>query len=366
MKKKILLFASTVLAAMLMTTSAFAAENLGDVNCDGIFDEVDSALILKQALSKDFKDTDEAKNANFDESLANADEDKGVAPDTKYASPQVTANDAAFVYRLYQEANTLMIDVTFGNYTASEIVTMDTPVKEVVERFVGPDAKYDAIYENRFQPKVTDGIAKVKFYSGSDEVGDVYLTQDEGWDIFGYAVRSLVKNTPSYDKNSSNPIFDAAHGDAKVDNEIDVVSVAAESNQGADMSVFDYQWVKRTYQNLLNVLKLNPSAQDIIDAKDGVTDVTGKKYAVHVTFNHDDSTEAHYISKDDDTLNELIENTAAKGLFDYENVTVGDYNEAIGKDKDEKGEYGSIQLQIGSRKFNFALVQRNASEATKP
>lgn len=365
MKKKILLFASTVLAAMLMTTSAFAAENLGDVNGDGIFDEVDSALILKQALSKDFKDSQEAKDANFDESLANADQDLGVAADTKYASPQVTANDAAFVYRLYLEANTLMLDVNIAGVTASEIVTMDTPVKEVVERFVGPDAKYDGVYETKVQPKVADGIAKVKFYSGSDEVGDVYLTEDAGWDIFGYAVRSLVNNQ-EYTKVSEKAIFDANGGDIKTVNDIDLVSVATESNQGADMDVFDYQWVKRTYQTLLSVLKLNPSAQDIIDAKDGVTDVTGTKYAVHLTFNHDESTESHYTSKEDDTLNAIIEKMANDGLFDYENVTVGDYNNSIGKEMDSSGEYGSIQLQIGARKFNFTLVQRNASEATTP
>ncbi len=144
MKRKIILFASAVVAAMAMTTSAYAAEILGDV--DGIegLSPTDAAMILEQALSKDYA----AAHPEFDLSLANVDRDLNVTP-----KDEITANDAALVYKLAMEQSTLKLTVETERYGSFLIADFGT---------VSNEGEFEAALQNvKIRDLVETKIAQV-------------------------------------------------------------------------------------------------------------------------------------------------------------------------------------------------------------
>lgn len=377
MKKKILLFASTVIAAMAMMTSAtFAAEILGDVNGDGEVNMQDSALILSQALSKDYA----ATNPSFNLAVANLDEDKPFEN-----TGEITANDAALAFKMFLEKTSLYLDINLGQVTYSEKVTMDTTVKEVVERFVGPNSTYEKAINNK-KSAIQNAVSRVKFPFDAEKMGisnemldlmiksghispelketimgmdEVKLVDDNGWDIFAYALRSLVAETPVYDKTSTNTKIFVPYVDKCTSNKLNELSLAKMTKNGTDMSTIDFKGIQNAYQKGLEIVKHQPSAEDLIAAKNGVTDITEDKYKVSVVLNDDATKEFHYNGKADDTLDTLINNAATAELLDYDTVTVGKVNDAMGKAKDENGKYGSVKVSVnGRRNASVTLVER--------
>lgn len=377
MKKKILLFASTVIAAMAMMTSAtFAAEILGDVNGDGEVNMQDSALILSQALSKDYA----ATNPSFNLAVANLDEDKPFEN-----TGEITANDAALAFKMFLEKTSLYLDINLGQVTYSEKVTMDTTVKEVVERFVGPNSTYEKAINNK-KSAIQNAVSRVKFPFDAEKMGisnemldlmiksghispelketimgmdEVKLVDDNGWDIFAYALRSLVAETPVYDKTATNTKIFVPYVDKCTSNKLNELSLAKMTKNGTDMSTIDFKGIQNAYQKGLEIVKHQPSAEDLIAAKNGVTDITEDKYKVSVVLNDDATKEFHYNGKADDTLDTLINNAATAELLDYDTVTVGKVNDAMGKAKDENGKYGSVKVSVnGRRNASVTLVER--------
>lgn len=386
MKKKIVLFASAVIAAMAMTAPVFAEGILGDVNSSNGLDAQDAAWILEQALSKDYAST----NAEFVLENANADQDKPFAN-----TGEITANDAALVYKLAFDQKTLKLVVVtqkYGETTIADLDTefngFDTGIRELVEGKLAkigesinnPDSKINSDKnKNRLEEarkRAKNALGKVKFKVNGK---NVTLYDQAGWDILGYAANPLLK-TPIYDDAAYKADLGVADDASKnygrlqdaeakaVAAKVDAVSLP-QNKEKLDANAKDaFTFASQVYDVAFGaegVLKTAPSAADVKESKNRVLDIIkDKKYGgtLDLVYNNEVKT-TYTLSKDKSKSNEDVLIDAFDG-FDYNTATVKSvydkYAELAGVtsgSKDDNDVYGKIVAKAGKHDVELILEE---------
>lgn len=369
MKKKILLIASAILATMTMATGVYAAALPGDLNGNNRVDSEDPGLILQLALNRD--EAGENGSAAALDYLETANLDNDYVNDTIIShfdgTPEITANDAALAYYKFMNRTSLKVVLETEAYPTIKYTIdkdlMDTKVKEVVEFYIDqycvqqPDAK-----------KFKTAMGKLKLGLN----GEMTIPfETKGWNILADAANSLY-TTPIYDPSVTD-FEQLAYGHANLDNEVATkvhdLSLPVVTNEGTDLSPVTAEYLKDCYYKALDgIVKLNPSAQDVKDAKAAalrVLDSNNKKYTIDVALNADGVTVDNITdNKGTEEIDALIDAAGAANLFDYENVTVGDvYNTVVAltgtsaKDVNEDGEFASIVFGYNNHDTEVILVR---------
>ena len=369
MKKKILLLAGTVLAAMTMATGVYAATLPGDVNGNNRIDNEDPSLILNIALSRDA--AGENGTDAFNETLTVANLDRDLVGETvvshKDGTPEITANDAALAYYKFMNRTSLKVVLSTEKFPDIKYNIdkdlMDTKVKDVVEFYIDqyaqkePDAK-----------KFNTAMSKLKL-GLKGEMTTPY--EPEGWNILANAANSLYTE-PIYD-TSVTDYEQIAYGHADLDNAtakaIKAASLPVVSSNGTDTSKVNAAYLKACYEQAIGgLVNLNPSADAVKETKNkakAVLDSNNKKYTANVALVADGVRVDNVLdNKGTDQLDALIDKAAAAKLFDYENVTVGDVYKALisvtgtpEKDVNEDGEFASIIGEYNNHDAEVYLVR---------
>ena len=380
MKKKILLFAGTVLASMALAVSAYAAPTAEGNTVD------DSTQILAEALQHTLKPGD------ADYALYDIDgNEPGLTVD-------VTANDAALAFKrsivktqYYLEFKTAKFSKNFvlTPYSGS-IDSADAKVKDMVEDTLAiknPDGSTpskaetlvkEKAFDSKIKDKLANAISKIHFYSGSEKIGEVYLTKDLGWSIFVDAIKPMITGedvTLIGPKYLGAPDYKASDDVAKY-SALNLPVVAADGS----VSFSEVQDAYTTAYN--NDVFINHQSEDAIKAAivktyEGAIAVgSGRpadKYSGKLTLNEGTAKEAVYTYSKraftkagaESTLAAILED--ASGLYDYDTVTIAQINDKLGTGSDftpveENGEtievYGTAKVEItGTEKTKTGTVR---------
>ena len=374
MKKKILLFAGSVLATMSLAVSAYAAD-LPSAGGDTL---EDSRLILQEALKHTLKDTD------ADYSLYDIDGNK---PDLKV---DVTANDAALAFKRSLNATQYYLEVQMGETTKDIVLETyeedGSPLKDLVENYLALDAESQAhkavaakkqeIYDKSAKDKVMDYINRVHFYSGSAKIGEVYLKDDLGWAIFGDAVKPMLKGgDATLIAATYNRAEKTASGTAKIA-DLYLPAIAADG-------AVSFQEVQKAYLAArdqaveLDAAKVPDNLKTTVNNvvyTDGAIRPAGYKYGVKLTLNEGTEFEKVYTyNKDGDlaSFNSLVDAANKDGFYDYNTVTIETINKVLGtgetaKEVEVNGEkrevYGTAKLEVSgtsnTRTGSIQLVKK--------
>ena len=368
MKKKILLFASSVLAAMALTVSAYAAD-LPSV--DGNTQE-DARLILEEALQHTLQPTD----ANY--SLYDIDgNEPGLSVD-------VTANDAALAFKRSLTTTQFYLEVKAGKFSKDIVLTPysgsvdsdEAGVKDMVESYLALDADSQAhsavaaakekAYNKSVKNKIMANIDKIHFYSGSEKVGEVALKQDLGWAIFASKIAPLLVNkdatliAQAYDYTTKT-----SSGTAQIA-DLDLPAVVADGELSFKELQNGYVAARDQAVNL-NEAEIPANLKEAAENAMHVGNAYAK-YGAKLTLNEGTAFEKVYTyNKDADltSFNQLVDDAA--GIYDYNTVTVGKINDILGTgdsyvEKEVNGEktevYGTAKLVIeGTTKTQTGTLQ---------
>ena len=365
MKKKILLFASSVLATMALAVSAYAAD-LPSVDGNTL---EDSRLILQEALQHTLQPTD----ANY--SLYDIDGNKpGLSVD-------VTANDAALAFKRSLTTTQFYLEVKAGKFSKDIVLTPysgsvdsdEAGLKDMVESYLALDSDSQAhkavanakekAYNKSVKNKIMTYIDKIHFNSAK---GEVYLRDNEGWAIFADAIAPMLTGKDAtliaakWDKDTktasgSAQIADLYLPDVAADDEISFSElqkayVAARDNA---VNLNEGEVPANLKETASNAMKVGNAAS---------------KYGAVLTLNEGTAFEKVYTYNKDGDLtdfNKLVDD--ANGIYDYNTVTIGKINDVLGTgdtavEKDVNGEtvevYGTAKLQIsGAVKTQTGTIQ---------
>jgi len=358
MKKKILLFAGTVLASMALAVSAYAAPTAEGNTVD------DSTQILAEALQHTLKPGD------ADYALYDIDgNEPGLTVD-------VTANDAALAFKRSIVKTQYYLEFKAGKFSKNFVLTpysgsidsAEAKVKDMVEDTlaIGHSKAETLVMEKAYNSKVKNrlmtAISKIHFNSGSEKVGEVYLTDTTGWAIFADAVAPLLKGedvtliAAKYDRETKTASGDSKYAAA------DLSKIAADG----DVSFKELQDAYTTvYNNKLVIIDQDEAAikAAIVKAANNAMNVgnAAKKYSGKLTLNEGTAKEVVYTYNDkvftkagvETPLETILDD--ASGLYSYDDVTIAAINDKLGTgaeytEADENGEtiqiYGTAKVEV--------------------
>ena len=367
MKKKILLFASTILASMAFAVSASAALDTQD------YTESDATAILKEALQHTLTPAD------ADYVLYDIDGNK---PDG--LAQEVTANDAALAFKksivktqFYIEVKggvKFSKDIALSPYVASGTdledyaTATDVKIKDMVEDYLALNSSKaekkvkENAYNSKIQSKVVNMIDKIHFYSGSEKIGEVYLNKTLGWAIFADAIKPMLKDENNgliaaiYDKATYSASGDAQYATLDLPAVVADGSLSFEELQDAYKTVYDNKVVIIDKSEDEIIAAINKTVENAFAVGSGRP---AKKYTGTLTLNEGiEGKEVVYsyadlkFAKDgaEMALTDILKD--ATGLYDYETVTVKAINDQLGTGdvSKEVEENGSTKLVYGTAK----------------
>lgn len=351
MKKKILLFASSVLAAMALTVSAYAAVPSKDGNT-----QEDAVAILQEALQHTLQPTDD----NY--ALYNLDQDKpGLETD-------ITANDAAVAFKravatpqfyLEVRAGKISKDIALAPYSGS-VDSDEAGVKDMIESYLALDeasksqkavaAKKEQLYDAKVKTKVIDYIDKIHFYSGSEKVGEVALKEDLGWAIFASKISPLLVGK---DATLIAQTYDSKNKTSSGTAQIAALNLPAVAADG-DITFKEVQDAYLAARDQAVNLNESEIPANIKEAAENSMHVgtAYAKYGAKLTLNEGTASEKVYTyNKDKDltSFNQLVDD--ATGIYDYNTVTIGKINDVLGtgdvyKEEGDTLVYGTAKLEV--------------------
>ncbi|MBR6399698.1 MAG: hypothetical protein IKS17_00560 [Firmicutes bacterium] len=361
MKKKILLFASTILASMALAVSAYAAPT-----AEGNTED-DAAQILAEALQHTLKPTD------ADYALYDIDgNEPGLTVD-------VTANDAALAFKRSIVKTQFYLEVKAGEFTqnialvpySGSVDSAEASVKDMVEDYlaIGANKAETKVKEKAYakvQDKVMSYINKVHFYSGSEKLGEIYLKSDTGWAIFADAIAPMLNGKDAtliaakYDKEAKEASGSAQIADLYLPGLVADDSLSFKEAQNAYLAARDQAVNLNADEVPANIKETAANAAKVGNA--------ATKYGAKLTLNEGTAFEKVYTyNKDGDltSFNQLVDD--ATGIYDYNTVTIKTINDILGTgdtftEVESNGEtkkvYGTAKLEIsGSSSSKTGTVQ---------